>query len=98
MRTDSRIHPRDLGMVTISGKRYVINLRPGVPFNACIEEHGGALRCWASHNYLDRRATSIVEGFSTTSLDGAHVWDREVKRGRFACTKGDHEIYRVIFP
>jgi hypothetical protein len=95
---DNRIHPENLGMVLINGKRFVVNLRPGVPFNACIEEFDGALRCWASQNWLDRRASTIVDGFAEKTESGAFVWGDEVKRGPMVGLKGDHPLFKVVFP
>lgn len=95
---DSRIHSGNLGMVILNGKRFVINLRPGLPFNACIEEIDGALRCWASHRWLDSRAAMIVDGYATKTDGGSFVWNDDVKRGPFVCIKGDHELFKVIFP
>lgn len=96
---DNRIHPGNLGMVTLGNRRFVINLRSGVPFNACIEESSqGALRCWASHNWLDDRAATIVGRYANETPKGSFIWKDEVKRGSRACTKGGHELFRVIFP
>ena len=95
---DNRIHPDNLGMMILNDQRFVINLRPGVPFNACVEEFAGGLRCWASHNWLDNRAAAVVDGFATATEGGSFVWKDEVKRGPVACVKGDHKLYKVIFP
>ena len=95
---DDRIHPENLGMVAMNGKRFVINLRYGVPFNACIEEFDGSLRCWASYNWLDRRAAMLVDGCATKTNSGAFVWNDNIRLGSIACTKGGHDLYRVIFP
>jgi len=95
---DNRIHPENLGMMILGDKRFVINLRPGVPFNACIEEFDGSLRCWASHNWLDNRAAMVVDGYATKTEGGSFTWNNNVKRGRFVCIKGDHELFKVIFP
>ena len=96
---DNRIHPGNLGMMILNGRRFVINLRPGVPINACIEEdRNGSLHCWASHKWLDNRAATIVDGHATKTETGAFTWNDEVKRGPLACIKGDHELFKVIFP
>ena len=95
---DNRVHPENLGMMVLNGQRFVINLRPGVPFNACIEEFDGALRCWASHNWLDNRAAMVVDGYATKTDTGAFVWNDDVKRGPVVCVKGDHKLYKVVFP
>jgi hypothetical protein len=95
---DNRVHPENLGMMILNGKRFVVNLRPGVPFNACIEEYDGFLRCWASQNPLDQRAAIIMEGYATKTDGGAFVWNDGVKRGPVACVKGDRPLYRVVFP
>ena len=94
---DNRVHPENLGMMILNGKRFVINLRPGVPFNACIEEFKDSLRCWASYNWLDNRAAMIVDGYATKTETGAFTWNEDVKRGRVACVKGDHKLFKVIF-
>ncbi len=95
---DNRIHPENLGMMFLNGKRFVINLRPGVPFNACIEEFQDSLRCWASHHWLDNRAAGVIEGYAALSEGGSFTWNDDVKRGPMACTKGGHKLYKVIFP
>ncbi len=95
---DNRIHPENLGMVILNGKRFVINLQPGVPFNACIEEFKDSLRCWASHSWLDNRATTMVDGHAAKSDNGSFTWNDDVKQGPVAGVKGDHKLYRVIFP
>ncbi len=95
---DNRIHPENLGMMFLNGKRFVINLRPGVPFNACIEEFDGSLRCWASHNWLDQRAATVVDGYATPGESGSFLWNDDVKRGPRVGIKGDHELFKVIFP
>jgi len=95
---DNRVHPENLGMMILNGQRFVINLRPGVPFNACVEEFDGSLRCWASHNWLDNRAAIVVDGYANKTESGAFIWKDEVKRGPVACVKGDHKLFRVIFP
>ncbi len=95
---DSRIHPGNLGMMFLNDRRFVISLRPGFPFNACIEEVDGQLRCWASHKWLDQRAALIVDNFATKTEGGSYVWNDDVKRGPFVCIKGDHELFKVAFP
>lgn len=95
---DDRIHPDNLGMMILDGKRFVVNLRPGVPFNACIEQYDGSLRCWASHNWLDNRAAGVVDGHATQTEGNAFVWKENIRRGPVACVKGDRPLYRVIFP
>lgn len=94
---DDRIRPENLGMVTLNGKRFVINLCLGVPFNACIEEFRGFLRCWASYNWLNRSAASLVDGHATQTGTGAFVWNNNVRFSRVS-SKGGHDLYRVIFP
>lgn len=76
---DHRIHMRDLGVLDLNGKRFVINLRPGVPFNACIEEFKGSLRCWASHNWLDDEAAAFVRNNATPTDNNAFVWNEGVR-------------------
>lgn len=113
LQPDNRIHPEDLGMLFMNDKKFVINLRRGVPFNACVEEVGGALRCWASHRWLDDRAAKIVENFATKTDGGSYVWNEDVKRGSLVCSKADlvrtkgdselpkairHGMFKVIFP
>lgn len=85
---DHRIHKYELGSFTMNGKRFVVNLRPGVPRNACIEEfRNGGLRCWASHNWLDDEAAEFVRANATFNQESNHfVWNdgvkvRETKRG-----------------
>lgn len=57
---DRRIKIRDLGVFSHNGQRFVINNRPGVPRNACIEEANGYLRCWASHEPLAPEAAEFI--------------------------------------
>ena len=96
---DDRIHPGNLGMMIMGNTRFVVNLRPGVPFNACIEEfRDGALRCWASHAFLNDRAAGIVDKHATQTAKDAFVWNDEVKKGRLASTKGGHQLFKVILP
>ena len=85
---DTRIHKHELGSFTHRGKRFVVNLRPGVPRNACIEEfRKGGLRCWASHTWLDDKAADFVRTNATFNLDkNSFVWKngvrvRETRRG-----------------
>jgi len=85
-------------MMILNGQRFVINLRPGVPFNACIEEVDGCLRCWASYHPLTPEAADMVARHATQTETGAFTWNDEVKRGPLACIKGDHELFKVIFP
>jgi len=95
---DNRIHPDNLGMMFLNGKRFVINLRAGVPFNACIEEFQGSLRCWASYHWLDNRAAMVVDGNATKTEKDSFVWNDNVKRGAMACVKGNHKLYKIILP
>ena len=95
---DNRIHFENLGMVTLGGKRFVVNLGPGVPFNACIENFKGSLRCWASHRWLDSRAADLVDHFATETDGNAYIWRDEVIQGPVACIKGDRALYTVTFP
>jgi hypothetical protein len=79
---DNRIHRWELGSWTPVGgtKRFVVNLRRGVPYNACVETfRNGALRCWASHNWLDNEAAAFVRDNATQTDKGAFVWDEGVK-------------------
>lgn len=78
---DNRVHKHELGSFTIHGKRFVVNLRPGVPRNACIEEfRNGGLRCWASHNWLDDRAAAFVRENAAFNAEQNHfVWNEGVK-------------------
>ena len=85
---DNRIHKHELGSFTLNGKRFVVNLKPGVPRNACIEEfRNGALRCWASYQWLDDEAAEYVSANATYNAENNHfVWNdgvkvRETKRG-----------------
>ncbi len=84
---DNRIHKHELGSFTSGTKRFVVNLRQNVPFNACIEEfRNGSLRCWASHNFLDDRAAAFVRANSSATDHNAFVWNegvtvRETRRG-----------------
>jgi len=83
---DRRIRVRDLGSFTINGKRYVVNLRPGVPRNACIEEYDGGLRCWASRTWLDDEAAAFVRDNSEPASHNKFIWNkgirvREVRKG-----------------
>ena len=95
---DRRIQPRDLGMMALNGQRFVINLRPGVPFNACIEEFDGSLRCWASYKQLTQEAADLVARHATQTKSGAFLWNDDVRRDRFRCHKGDHDLFQVVFP
>lgn len=95
---DNRIRLGDLGMMILNGKRFVVNLRPGVPFNACIEEFDGNLRCWASHEWLDTRAAMIVDRLATKTKTGTFVWNDDVRPGPVVCIKGGRRLYRAIFP
>jgi hypothetical protein len=80
---DNRIHKHELGSFTPKpGKtRFVVNLRPGVPRNACVEEfREGALRCWASHTWLDETAAEYVRNNATFNVDqNSFVWNAGVK-------------------
>ncbi|MBD3426386.1 MAG: hypothetical protein GF409_04035 [Candidatus Omnitrophica bacterium] len=83
---DPRIKRDELGSFTMNGKRFVVNLRPGVPRNACIEEFRGDLRCWASHTWLTDEAAAFVRNNATQTENNAFVWldkvrVREVHRG-----------------
>lgn len=83
---DNRIRKYELGSFTMNGKRFVVNLRPGVPRNACIEQFGDALRCWASHRWLDDEAADFVRENSVQTENNAFVWKegvrvKEVRRG-----------------
>ncbi|MFW9998092.1 MAG: hypothetical protein ACFFD4_38980 [Candidatus Odinarchaeota archaeon] len=52
-----------------------MNLRRGVPRNACVEEFRGKLRCWASRTWLDGQAARFVRQ-NAEFLEGnnAFVW------------------------
>lgn len=77
---DTRIRKHELGSFTHNGKRFVVNLRPGVPRNACIEVfRNGALRCWASHTWLDDEAAQFVRDNSIPTRNNAFVWNEGVK-------------------
>lgn len=77
---DNRIHKYELGAFTKNGKRFVVNLRPGVPYNAVIEEHdGGTLRCWASHRFLDEEAASFVKNNATKTDKNAFIWKKGMR-------------------
>ena len=95
---DNRIKRENLGVAIMSGKRFVVNTRPGVPFNACVEEDAGVLRCWASHRWLDDDASEVVEKHATKTETGAFLWDDKVKLGPVACIKSDQKLYRAILP
>ena len=95
---DERIGLKDLGMLVLDGKRFVVNLSPGVPFNACIEEVDESLRCWASHRWLDDEAALFVYAAAQKNDSGAFVWDEDVKAGNLACVKGDWALLKVIIP
>ncbi len=96
---DERIHPGNLGMMIMGDKRFVVNLRPGVPFNACVEEfRNGGLRCWASYAWLNDRAAGLVKRHATKTEKGAFTWNEGVRRGRRFTIKGGHELFKVIFP
>lgn len=72
---DNRIHKHELGSFTCNGQRFVVNLRRGVPRNACVEEFRGKLRCWASRTWLDGQAARFVRQ-NAEFLEGnnAFVW------------------------
>lgn len=78
---DYRIHKHELGSFTCRGTKFVVNLRPGVPRNACIEKfRDGTLRCWASHTHLDDEAAEFVRENSTfRSEQNSFVWNEGVK-------------------
>ena len=95
---DRRIQPHDLGMMVLNDQRFVVNLRPGVPFNACIEEFDGYLRCWASYRVLTQAAADLVSQHAAQTKSGAFVWTDEVRRDKFRCQKGDHDLFQVVFP
>ena len=84
---DPRIRKHELASWTHGGKRFVVNLRPGVPRNACVEEfREGSLRCWASRTWLDDDATEFVRANSTQTENNSFVWNegvrvRESRRG-----------------
>ena len=72
---DPRIRKENLGAFFIKGKRYVVNANPGVPRNACVEEFDGALRCWASHQWLDDSAADFIRQNATYLPDNnAFIW------------------------
>lgn len=98
---DNRIHRWELGSWTPTGgtKRFVVNLRRGVPYNACVETfRDGTLRCWASHSWLDDEAAAFVLANATPTGKNAFSWNDNVKQGRQARVKGDHELHEVISP
>lgn len=95
---DNRVHPHELGMWVFGNKRFVVNLRRGVPYNACVEEHKKALRCWASYNYLDHRAATAVDNHATKTEKGTFIWDDDVQRGALVRTQGNHQTFKVIIP
>lgn len=75
LQPDPRIGKRDLGAWFHDGKRYVVNARPGVPRNACVEQFDSALRCWASHQWLDDEAANYVRANATYSPEqNAFLW------------------------
>ena len=78
---DQRIHKFELGSFTNNGKRFVVNLRPGVPRNACIERiNENSLRCWASHTFLDHKAAKFVEEHAVFNPERNHfTWKEGVK-------------------
>ena len=84
---DSRVHKNALASFTVAGTRFVVNGRPGVPRNACVEEFDGSLRCWASKAWLDDAAANFVRANATFRPenncfvwnDGVRVW--EVRKG-----------------
>jgi hypothetical protein len=76
---DPRIHKNDLASFTSNGKRFVVNGSPGVPRNACIEEVGGRLRCWASHVWLDDAAAAFVRANAAPTENDSFVWNDGVK-------------------
>ena len=85
---DHRIRTHELGSFTSGGTKFVVNLRPGVPRNACIEEfRDGTLRCWASHTWLDDKAADFVrENATYREEQNSFVWNdgvkvRETQRG-----------------
>lgn len=74
---DERIGVRDLGYFFFNGRKYVVNRRPGVPHNSCIEEFDGKLRCWASKVWLDDEAAQIVRERATYLPESnAFIWNR----------------------
>jgi hypothetical protein len=80
------IEIRDLGYLYLEGKRFVVNTRPGLPRNACVEEEGGQLRCWASRSPLTAEAESFVRDNASPTGHGTFVWNegvrvREVRKG-----------------
>lgn len=80
LQPDIRIHKRDLASFIIGGKRFVVNGRPGVPRNACVEEFDGALRCWASHQWLDDEAAAYVKAHATyLPENNAFAWKPGVR-------------------
>jgi len=80
---DDRIHVKNLGSFTPDGKgkRFVINLKQGVPRNACIEkDRDGVLRCWASHSWLDEEAAAYVRENATFNPEGnSFCWNEGVR-------------------
>ncbi len=76
---DGRIHKFELGSFTCGGRRFVVNLRRGVPRNACVEQFRGKLRCWASRTWLDDHAARYVRANSTTTDNNAFVWNEGVE-------------------
>lgn len=97
---DNRVHKHELGMLILGdGKRLVVNLRPGVPFNAVVEQfRNGSLRCWASHAFLDDRAASVVRYNAEEASSNSFVWKDNVKQGTRACVKGGRDLFRVELP
>lgn len=87
MQPDDRIRRRDLAALFVDGKRFVVNGRPGVPRNACVEQFDGGLRCWASRQWLDDDAANYVRNNAKYLPDsnsfvwniGVRVW--EVRKG-----------------
>ncbi len=80
---DNRIHKHELGSFTPGGvgRRFVVNLRQGVPRNACVEEfRDGTLRCWASHTWLDDDAADYVrDNASFDAEKNSFTWNEGVK-------------------
>ena len=76
---DRRIKRHELGSFTRNGKRFVVNIQPGVPRNACIEEFDGYLRCWACYEPLDDDAAQFVRENATFTDNNAFVWNDGVE-------------------
>lgn len=80
MQPDERINTEDLGVLIMNNKRFAVNTRRGQPFNAVIEDFGGALRCWASRIPLTDEAAAFVRKNATFQPEQNNfVWNRDIR-------------------